>query len=109
MPYLAGRFYLKKTTSENLIGEFSNDKSGEVFTEGAVLQPGKPDLAEKDRFSGSYKSTWLELGKPRMATLVIRHTHKLFTLEWTDNTQVIFEGSGMLCDDILIGDYRVTP
>jgi hypothetical protein len=106
-----GRFYFKQTSNANLLGEFSNDHSDnsqQTSTESSDLQQKTGD----DRFSGSYHSTWQENQSARFAFLIIfpkLTNNRLFTLEWRDAAgQMIFSGEGMLCDDILIGDYRST-
>jgi hypothetical protein len=55
-----------------------------------------------------YFSTWQENGKPHFAELTISPkptNSKVFSLFW-NGTVCDFEGEGMLCDDILIGDYH---
>jgi hypothetical protein len=108
MAFNNGRFYFKTTRNGNLIGEFSNNASKEICTESCDLQP--PSLQGANAaYSGKYYSTWQENGKPCFAELTIspKVGNIIFTLEWrgmkgTGN----FDGEGMLCDDILIGDYR---
>ena len=118
MPKLIGRFFFKKTDNGNLIGEFSNNPGSGISTESADLIPDSAILKENadlkegyanGGFVGEYNSTWQEDGKPHFAKLKIfikTGSHKLFTLEWHRGKQLIFEGEGMLCDGILIGDYH---
>lgn len=101
---ISGRFYLKKTSNGNLVGEWSNDHDAQVFSESA-------DLIEPDRtgdvYLGHYFSTWQENGESRFATLTIYRRSgrgSLFALEWSGSSN--FLGEGMLCDEILIGNYR---
>jgi hypothetical protein len=104
---VTGRFYFKRTTNGNLIGEFSVDKNDEVFTESADWQHGGID------FIGTYYSTWQENKKPQFADLEISlltkppksGKGKLLLLEWKGGGYD-YEGVGMLCDDMLIGDYH---
>lgn len=102
---LIGRFYLKRTGNGNLIGEFSNNQSrNEIKTESADL------IKSADgNYYGEYYSTWQENGESLFANLKIspkEGNNKLFTLNWSRNGEPVFVGEGMLCDDILIGDYQ---
>ena len=99
-----GRFYLKKTRNGNLVGEFSNDHDTKISTESCDAQ-GYFD----GNYIGKYNSTWQEKGTPLFAELEIvpnTSNEQLFVLEWRRNGKPIFKGAGMLCDDILIGDYQ---
>jgi len=103
---LRGRFYFKRTTNGNLIGEFSNDKGDGVATESSDLQHVEKDSDGKDKIF-TYNSTWQEKGKAYFATLKVTSKGQLFTLEWTGKQGAgNFKGEGMLCDEILIGDYQ---
>jgi len=98
---IIGRFYFKQTTNGNLIGEFSNNHSTGISTESCELRERKGD------YLGDYESTWQENGKPILAQLTISpKPNGLFILEWRKGPMCIFKGEGMLCDDILIGDYH---
>jgi|HubBroStandDraft_2_1064218.scaffolds.fasta_scaffold275467_2 hypothetical protein len=102
MPKIIGRFYLKHTSNGNLIGEFSNDHSAEISTESCDLR------GNANGYVGQYHSTWQENGNPFFADLEITHkpntNNKIFTLKWRGASN--FDGEGMFCDDILIGDYH---
>ena len=105
---LRGRFYFKRTRNKNLIGEFSNDQSADVFTESCDLQPSSDGIGSDD-FDGTYFSTWRESTQSCFADLVIINRGNLFSLEWTGRAGTSnFEGRGMRCDDMLIGDYWQT-
>ena len=102
---LNGRFYFKKTSNGNLVGEFSNNQPDYVIaTESADLKKdGGGD------YFGEYNTTWQENGKAVFGVLKIsRHAEnsRLFTLNWNISGESEFTGEGMLCDNILIGDYR---
>ena len=108
---LLGRFYFKKTDSGNLIGEFSHNEHDRNYTESADLD--EDDLQNENNrkeFAGNYITTWQENSKPRLSFLVITPKHKhIYTLSWFSDsakTNQTFWGEGMLCDGILIGDYR---
>jgi len=99
-----GRFYFKKTSNGNLVGEWSNSLETQTFSESAdLVEPGA------GTYLGDYASTWQENKNPIFATLTIRRKRlgPLFTLEWRGTSN--FDGEGMLCDDILIGDYHSLP
>jgi hypothetical protein len=70
MPYeIIGRFYFKKTSNGNLIGEWSNNKSDEkqrTSTESCDLKKG-----EDKSYIGLYRSTWQEDGTAHFADLTI--------------------------------------
>lgn len=99
---VSGRFYFKQTSNGNLLGEWSNNHETRVFTESADLISDYDEKAGK--FVGSYNATWQEGGQAHFATLKISRSGSQFKLEWRG--QAKFDGDGMLCDDILIGDYR---
>lgn len=101
---IIGRFFFKKTSNGNLVGEWSNSHGTQVFSESAdLMEPGA------DTYLGDYASTWQENKKPIFAILTIRKKGlgPLFTLEWRGTSN--FDGEGMLCDNILIGDYHSLP
>ena len=102
---IIGRFYFKQTSNGNLIGEFSNNKS-EPSTESSDIR------GSSDGYIGVYYTTWQENGKPHFADLSISRKHensKRFSLIWKNSKgETIFKGEGMLCDNILIGDYHNT-
>ena len=108
---ILGRFYFKRTRNGNLVGEFSNDHSDRVSTESSDLLPGESG-DNQGAYNGSYHSTWQENGNSFFAHLNISPAVRskcLFRLEWRDksaNGKLLFKGEGMLCDDILIGDYQ---
>jgi hypothetical protein len=98
-----GRFYFKKTTNGNLIGEYSNHNMMENQTESA-------DLIEfTGNFVGKYKTTWREDDLPIITDLTIQHkagsNGRIFDLKWKRGNEELFIGQGFLCDNILIGDY----
>jgi hypothetical protein len=101
-----GRFYFKKTTNGNLIGEYSNNGMDCNQTESADLNI---QSESKDHFVGEYKSTWREGNSPILMELTIKFkpgsNEQIFDLEWKRNKKVEFRGQGFLCDNILIGDY----
>ena len=103
---MIGRFYLKQTSNGNLIGEWSNNDATRVFSESCDLIKSDDD---KD-YIGEYHSTWQEKTTPIFAKLTITNKPNsggLFHLEWRGkNNSNNFDGEGMLCDDILIGDYH---
>jgi len=109
---LIGRFYLKLSDSKNLIGEFSNnhDTCKRNYTESA-------DRIETDveigKFEGEYFSTWHEENGGRHECILanLKITQKpscknIFNLEWQVVDGRNFWGEGMVCDGMLIGDYR---
>ncbi len=99
MKKVIGRFYFKQTINGNLIGEFSNNGTLKNYTESADLNSD----TRKDVYVGVYDSTWHE-DKACFAKLEITKKHdSIFTLKWIGEGS--FEGEGMLCDNILIGNY----
>lgn len=106
MAKLIGRFYFKKTSNGNLIGEFSSNMDSKIYTESAD----KKRKSNSSSFLGKYLSTWLNYNDPIIADLDISYKYirksTVYKLKWKiigDN--IIYQGEGMLCDDILIGDY----
>ena len=107
-----GRFYLKKTSNGNLIGEYSNYPETGVFTEGCDLITPTPDANPNAIYLGDYASHWQEGQRPIFANLKIARkpgSTLLFHLKWDGgNGAASFEGEAMFCDDILVGDYHQT-
>jgi len=107
-----GRFYFKKTSNGNLLGEFSNHAEPDVFTESSDLIPSISDSGADDKpnYLGKYASHWREGQTALFANLEItRKTNSaaLFRLQWRGRGSAgNFEGEAMLCDDILVGDYH---
>jgi hypothetical protein len=108
MKKIKGRFYLKRTSNGNLVGEWSNHSEDGIFTESADLQT----TQSTKEFVGVYLSTWQENGVPIFTHLTINliGNTKKYHLEWTDpnlppGSIPKFRGEGMICDGILIGDY----
>lgn len=104
MSTIIGRFYFKRTSNGNLLGEFSNNEAG-VSTESAD-RIGETDI---NSFIGEYRASWQEKGKSIYAKLSITSDKSLpkgvFKIEWFVDGNLKFKGEGMLCDDILIGNY----
>jgi hypothetical protein len=113
MSKIKGRFYFKLTDSKNLIGEFSNNESNRNYTESADLDFRN---STDSKFIGTYFTTWHEDDKGHesvLAKLKIEHKHPdIYKLTWWQiinqqpSAKPSFEGEGMLCDGILIGDYQ---
>jgi len=102
---IIGQFYLKKTDNDNIVGEFSNNLSDGIYSiSGDLLEDGEGE------FNGTYRVTWREKNEGIFTYLEISYLYdnnKLFKLIWKDNKKrEIFEGEGMLCYDLLIGNYR---
>lgn len=114
MSNIIGRFYFRLTDSKNLIGEFSNNTSKRNYTESADrIIPNAGD----SKYIGEYFTTWHEeIGGHDCVLAKLKITRKhddIFSLTWIiqdgKNTGISFWGEGMLCDGILIGDYRNFP
>ena len=103
MKKINGRFYFKQTSNGNLIGEWSNYES-EPATESSDLQG---EYQPTVQFNGIYNSTWQENGVAVFKELQITKVGNKFKLDWKDKgkTRPDFTGEGMLCDNILVGDY----
>ena len=109
MGKLNGRFYFTLTDSKNLIGEFSNQDCKKNYTEGAVLKRREPN---DNKFIGDYISTWFEEDESKgvLAELkILKKYDNIFSLEWRVKRLPVFWGEGILCDGILIGNYRNSP
>jgi hypothetical protein len=98
-----GRFYFKKTSNSNLIGEYSNYGMDKNQTESA------DSIESKGNFVGKYLTSWRDGDSAISADLIIEHkpnsNDRIFNLKWLVGKQELFNGQGFLCDDILIGDY----
>ena len=104
-----GRFYFKKTTNGNLLGEFSNHAERDVFTESSDLIAPAPGA--KSDYEGKYASHWREGEEAFFAELSItKRSTALFRLKWFGRGDAgNFEGEAMLCDNMLVGDYNSVP
>lgn len=114
MEILFGRFYFTLTSTGNLLGEFSNNRSQRCFTEAANRIIGNaPDVNERaiSPFIADYETVWREpTGECICAQLEIRAKNMcagIFTLIWIGNDKTeLFHGEGMIVNGNLIGDYR---
>jgi hypothetical protein len=107
MAKIVGSFYLRKTDSGNLLGEFTNNARFTVSTENADLKE-----AGDVPYVGRYLSTWLEGDVPHTAELVIDHLDnaeacgKHYKLVWNDlHKGPIYEAEALLAEDVLVGHY----
>jgi hypothetical protein len=104
---IIGRFCFRQTFSNNLIGEFSNQKSEANFTESANFIS---QLGDNNVFEGEYFTSWLENQIPIFSKLKIfpkDNTRNIYKLIWVDSKgNEIFHGEGFVHDSLLIGDYR---
>ena len=107
MAKIVGSFYLRKTESGNLLGEFTNNVRFTVSTENANLQE-----AGDIPYEGRYLSTWLEGDEPHTAELIIDHLKdvnscgKQYKLVWNDLQKgPIYEAQALLAEDVLVGHY----
>ena len=104
---IIGAFYFKQLESGNLVGEYFNTGMLERGTESADIdsnsrQPPHVPLV------GKYKSSWWDKDADG-AILEIKRFQtgfEIFELTWTNKNKKIFEGIGMLCGDMLIGEYH---
>ena len=99
-----GSFYLKQTVNGNLLGEFSNNQSIEIYKESADIKG-----SNTSPYIGNYDSKWFVDGIEYSAALSIKHktsaNKRLFNLEWV-GVNILFIGEGLLIDDLLIGNYH---
>jgi hypothetical protein len=111
---ILGRFYFKQTVNGNLIGEYSNQKSEEVWSESANKKPDEKNEVAKDNeknepFIGTYISTWGERSEAILCDLKISpksNTRGIYSLTWEKDNSQIFKGEGFIVDNMLIGDYQ---
>jgi len=105
MSRINGRFYFKLQTSGNLTGEFSNYLSESPSTESADRC-----CSQEEGYAGVYLSTWQEYEIACFANLIIEYkpntNNTIYSLIWVSENEDIYRGEGMLCDNILIGDYH---
>lgn len=112
-----GIFYFKKTSNGNLFGEYTNLDMDEVAPESASRKASTTESkataesADPWGFCGEYASTWYESKSVgEHCTLSIRAEVAMsskYVLQWINSDKKIrFEGTGMICDGILIGEYH---
>ncbi len=104
---LVGHFYFKKTSSGNLIGEFSNNTLTTVQTESSDEIKSLKNEINKS-FIGNYKSTWFENKASNLLELVIsikpNSNENIFILKWQNKKGIdIFSGEGFIVDNMLRG------
>jgi hypothetical protein len=102
-----GRFYFKRTSNGNLLGEFSNRAEPSAFTESCDLTEPAPNATNP--YEGTYASHWREGQEACYADLTISRKQgtALFRLEWRGRGDAgNFDGEAMLCDDMIVGDYH---
>ncbi|WP_417592944.1 hypothetical protein [Owenweeksia hongkongensis] len=82
MNEIIGSFYFRLTENGNLAGEFTNNESNEIITEGGNLEGGEIDA----RFIGTYITSWVENDQSCIARLKISNpdNSRKFTLVWRD-------------------------
>lgn len=101
---IKGRFYFKKTSSGNIIGEFSNETNNIISTESGDMNK------KSDNFIGVYDTIWQERSTIHNAKLSISKKENIqdliFVLKWTRDEKIIFKGEAIMCDSILIGNYE---
>ena len=113
---LIGRFFFKLTDNKNLIGEFSNSSDERIYAESADRIT---DIDPDDKFVGEYWHTWCHYHDNDTVEGVVAklkiwrkpNCQNIFSLkiEVQNNmppAERTFWGEGMLCDGMLIGDYR---
>ena len=98
MSTLIGRFWFKRTSNGNLVGEFSNNKGKSISTESADL------IESVETFEGKYHTSWQEKEKGSFAILNIAikpNTKTIYSLVWSDKKgKTIFLGEAMLHEDM---------
>lgn len=112
MTKITGRFFFKLTANGNLLGEYSNDLSSRCVTEAAnrIFSAKEPERISRYDFEATYESVWREtLDRCVCSNLTISRKKGctgIFSLEWKSPAGVHqFDGEGMLCDEILVGNY----
>ncbi|HVD99435.1 MAG TPA: hypothetical protein VNB90_14600 [Cytophagaceae bacterium] len=102
---LRGWFYFRRTTSGNLVGEYSNNfiNPRRSFTHTGDL------IGISNDFQGTYNSTWLEQNVPVIALLTITNVgNNIFELRWeVVNNGPVFIGNASVEGDLLIGEYSM--
>lgn len=105
MEQIFGAFYLERTLSGNLIGEYTNNTISIVLTESADIE-----MSLDASFGGDYNSTWREVNGPVLSRLEIRIDRdsggNKYLLNWIVNNRTAFVGQGFLKDNMLVGAYR---
>ena len=105
-----GRFYFRKTTEGNLIGEYSHRDCIRSFAEAASRTEKGSD------WLGDYKTCWVEppgfrFNKAHLTISLKEGSASLYTLlwlPWRGRGEPLFRGEAMISDDLLIGDYSDT-
>jgi hypothetical protein len=107
---LIGSFVFRDEGDGCLTSKYHHEDSRECpFTEAAKLISKNESTRE---FIGSYRSVWLEDANTHIPAILVIEPHRLntalFKLTWhepDDPTDIIFRGSGMLYENLLVGSY----
>ena len=99
--HFVGSFYFKRTTSGNLLGEFSNNGDANLHVESARLVGSTTD------FIGNYISSWDD-GTISSANLKISPFGNKYQVVWSHKTgsTIDYEGEAFVAGEMLIGYYR---
>lgn len=105
--FLLGNFYYKQTINGNIIGEFSNNNTDNIYTESCDLI----NRTTADKFIGIYLSSWVENDESHKSNLEISFKYKknkrIYKLVWIVDGKEKFDGEGILCAEHLIGFYKL--
>ncbi|GAA5120458.1 hypothetical protein JIN84_05625 [Luteolibacter yonseiensis] len=108
---IIGRFYFRLTSS-GIAGEYSHDASVRPLPEVGTRNDGVAAIDGPFGFVGDYHTTW-RASSGESVYAALRITEKegcegIFSLEWTamDRKSRLYRGEGMLCGEVLVGDYR---
>ena len=101
---LIGSFYYKKTSKNNLQGEFLSNKADRVSIESAI--PINPTI-NMDNFCGDYNVFWYDSDHHFGTLKITLNLNNIYELIWSENKpdNFVFEGQGFVIDGVLIGHY----
>jgi len=109
-----GAFVFRNEGDGCLTVKFMHDQNGGPFTECCVLKDRLKDRSLEigsDSFLGEYTCTWIDGTRKHLGngTLTIKKQPTnvaLYELTWvTANSQLLFTGTGMLFEKLLVGTY----
>ena len=104
-----GWFYFKQSDSGNLIGEYGHEYSPlGVYTESGEFVKGDQDILKNPNAKNAeFESTWMDPNTtPTWGKLEVERNGRIFKVKWSYKTGPVFEGKGILCDGVLIGEFH---
>ena len=103
---LVGTFVFRNEGDGCLTSKYFHGNQDYPFVEACKRQ--RSSKPKEDGFDGLYTTVWIQDDNiPQDSELRIRWNKKgnTYNLTWSDNKKIIFQGIGMIYDELLVGAY----